>query len=219
MGESETSDPLKAIIQQLKPLAKPRLKQVVNAISGASVLPFDSTVDKDLLEQFKRAATSVLADIRANPLVSDRPNEAGNKIEDRVQNALQGQGLIAAKPSSKSGKGKSAGYPDLIVRGADSVTYVECKTYNRKTLNSTFRSFYISPSEEFKAHENARHVLFGIELEGGTNSSGERVFYGKSARLVSLDDMLCDIKLEFQSSNKRMYSEMQAIFEINEDAE
>jgi hypothetical protein len=97
-----------------------------------------------------------------------------------------------------------------------SLTYVECKTFNDKTRNSTLRSFYVSPSKEFKAHQNARHLLFAFELESSKNALGQDVYFARSARLVSLEEMACDIKLEFQSNNKRMYSEMGAIFEIKD---
>jgi hypothetical protein len=54
-------------------------------------------------------------------------------------------------------------------------------------------------------------------LESTRNALGEDVYFAKSAKLVSLKDLICDIKLEFQSNNKRMYSEMAAIFEIKDD--
>ena len=48
-------------------------------------------------------------------LFANRPNEAGNRIERFVREALNEAGLAADTPKTKSGKRKSAGYPDIQV--------------------------------------------------------------------------------------------------------
>jgi len=69
------------------------------------------------------------------------------------------------------------------------------------------RSFYLSPSESFKVSRDARHLLlaFGMEasaIPGSRNSS----YTPRSFKLVDLHDLLCDVKYEFNSDNRRLYS-------------
>jgi hypothetical protein len=220
MDDEAAARRLKSIIADLKPLKQVRLKVAINAIASTEIVAFDADADRSLREKFERAARLVLDDIKANPMVKGRPNEAGNAIEGRVKTALIKCGLAVETPKSKSGKAKSAGYPDLLV--TDEIggkTYVECKTLNLNSLNSTLRSFYLSPSDESKASETARHFLFAFVMEKVKNLAGEEAFAAVSAKLLSLEDMICDIKLEFQSHNKRMYSGCNSIFEIMADPE
>lgn len=70
------------------------------------------------------------------------------------------------------------------------------------------RSFYLSPSEDFKVTMDARHLLmaFGVEREPleGTRDSLYRTI---SFKLVALAGLKCDVKYEFNSDNKRLYDD------------
>ena len=69
------------------------------------------------------------------------------------------------------------------------------------------RSFYLSPSESFKVAVDARHLLlaFGMEatpISGSSNST----YIPRSYKLIDLHDLLCDVKYEFNSDNRRLYA-------------
>ena len=138
---------------QLALLKNVRLEHVVKAISGASIVPFDHEADAGLQKRFERAARLVFDDLRANPMVKARVNEAGNGIEDRCKMRWNWKVLRAEKPKGKSGKLNSSGYPDLVVtEEGGSLTYVECNTFNDKTRNLTFAVF------TFRPRKNSRHI-------------------------------------------------------------
>lgn len=69
------------------------------------------------------------------------------------------------------------------------------------------RSFYLSPSESFKVSVDARHLLlaFGMEAEAIPNSR-DSLYRPLSFKLVDLHDLLCDVKYEFNSDNRRLYA-------------
>lgn len=74
---------------------------------------------------------------------SPRPNEVGNHIEPFVKDALNSLGMKAEIPLTSNGKHQSAGYPDVFIQDVDNrITYLECKTYNQKSIGSSFRAFY-----------------------------------------------------------------------------
>ena len=68
------------------------------------------------------------------------------------------------------------------------------------------RSFYLSPSEAFKVSLDAKHLLlaFGMEARAVRGSRDSR-YTPRSFKLVDLHDLLCDVKYEFNSDNRRLY--------------
>jgi hypothetical protein len=105
--------------------------------------------------------------------------------------------------------GKSTGYPDILVKDRKNrSTYVECKIFAHGSAETTMRSFYLSPSESFKVSVDARHLLlaFGMianQIDGSRDSS----YIPKSYKLIDLHDLLCDVKYEFNSDNRRLYAQ------------
>lgn len=104
--------------------------------------------------------------------------------------------------------GRSTGYPDILLSDElDRPTYLECKVYGEGAAPTTMRSFYLSPSDEFKVCHDARHLLlaFGVERVsiGGTIDSEYRL---RSFKLIDLHGLLCDVKYEFNSDNRRLYA-------------
>lgn len=78
--------------------------------------------------------------------------------------------------------------------------------FGEGSSDSTMRSFYLSPSDEFKVCKDARHLLiaFGIErisISGSINSE----YRLRSFKLVDLHGLQCDVKYEFNSDNRRLY--------------
>ncbi len=129
--------------------------------------------------------------------------------------ALPQAGLHAARPTSQAGKGKSTGYPDILVRdSANRATYLECKIFAHGTAETTMRSFYLSPSESFKVSVDARHLLlaFGMDASPITGSR-DSTYVPKSYKLIDLHDLPCDVKYEFNSDNRRLYGRSMMLLE------
>ncbi|MEO0116269.1 MAG: hypothetical protein ABIK97_01855 [candidate division WOR-3 bacterium] len=180
---------------------------VIKALTGCKVLNFNPELDqnKKLLRQLSKAAQ--LAGERAyrEGIFTARPNEAGNHIEPFVLTSLRQVGLNADKPTSKSGKKKAAGYPDIQIVGEGGiVVYMDCKTYNTRTKDQTFRTFYFSPSPDPKITKDAFHLLMSFELDTAERK-GKKAFIPISWQIYTLDQLLIQVKHEFNASNRDLY--------------
>lgn len=72
---------------------------------------------------------------------------------------------------------------------------------------TTMRSFYLSPSESFKVSYSARHLLLAFGMSAETvPGSQDSLYRPRSFKLIDLYDLLCDVKYEFNSDNKRLYA-------------
>jgi hypothetical protein len=120
-----------------------------------------------------------------------------------VKAALKAMSLGAQTPMTKDGKAKSAGYPDIEIRG-NPPSYLECKTYNIKNVETTQRAFYFSPSERFKITCDALHLLLAFQLERAERN-GKNAFVPVHWRLITLQDLQVDLKHEFNQHNRNMY--------------
>jgi len=186
------------------------LKEVIKVLSGYDVVPFDKNNPNDvnLLEDLKRAAGLAVTVIQRVKIRTRRANEVGNRIEPFVREALQNIGYGAQVPKTSNGKQKSAGYPDIAFTDkVKRLTYVECKTYNRANIDTTQRSFYLSPSDEFKVTGNAHHFIVSLEImeELRDANTGENVYTATGWKILDVADLPLDLKMEFNSDNRRMY--------------
>lgn len=205
--EKEYVEELENIIKQMiAPLKQIPLKLVLESISGKKVIPFDkdNSQHKKLLGKLKKAAKFACQNINnAGGIVSPRVNEVGNKVELPIKEALCQVGFKDADiPVNKKGVKQSSGYPDLGFSFGDLNVYVECKTYSKKNIATTQRSFYLSPTEAFKVTKDAIHIVISIEIE--QKSVG--VFTAMAWKIVQIERIKVDVKREFNSDNKRMYS-------------
>lgn len=201
---------LEAVLEQmLKPIKGIPFRVIVKSIAGCEVIPInpDNENDAELLRLLERAIHSAGEAVRIKPIERPRPNEVGNDIELFVKSALAAQGLKVEAPSALNGKTKGVGYPDILVFDASGrPTYIECKTYSADTVRTSMRSFYLSPSDSFKVCRDARHLVLSYEMiaqpvPGSRNSLYTAVAY----KLVDVADLLCDVKYEFNSDNRRLY--------------
>ncbi len=154
-------------------------------------------------EEIRAAAQSVVDLVSAAPIAADRINEVGNTVEDLVMAELLKQGFESGRPRTESGRNKSAGYPDLYASNEAGFYYIEIKTYSSNTINSTLRTFYISPSEDFKVSRNGFHLLLAFsteEIEKG-------VYSLTGYKLLDLYTLECKLKLEFNASNRDLYGD------------
>ncbi len=192
----------------LEPIKGVPFPVAIKALAGCKVLAFNPALDqhKKLLRQLSKATQLGGQKAFQEGIFTARPNEAGNHIEPFVVDAIRQVGLKADKPTAKSGKKKAAGYPDIqIVDERGIVVYLDCKTYNTKTKDQTFRTFYFSPSKDPKITKDALHLLISFELDTAERKS-KRAFIPIAWQIYTLDKLLIQVKHEFNASNRELYT-------------
>lgn len=199
-----------ALAQMLKPIKGIPFSVIVKALASRQIIPVDKadSADIELLKKLERAIRLCADELKSNPIKRPRPNEVGNDLEEYVMRAIPRSGLKALRPTTSKGLGKSTGYPDILIRDDENrSTYLECKIFGQGSAGTSMRSFYLLPSESFKVTADARHLLlaFGMEPTAISGSRNPR-YLPKSYKLIDLHDLLCDVKYEFNSDNRRLYA-------------
>ena len=191
-----------ALAQFLQPMKGIPFEVVIQALCGAQVERFDldPTGNRETLASIVYAMREACRAVQARPIERSRPNEVGNDMESFVINALKARGMKAVAPKTKSGKGKTTGYPDVKIEAHGRPIYLEVKTYAAANHTTTQRSFYLSPAEDHKVGEDGYHLLVGFEIERNGN-----LFTPVAFELVDLYGLDCDMKAEFNSDNRRLY--------------
>lgn len=194
--------------QMLTPLKGIPFNIVIEAMTGKKVLSFDfaNPEHNELLTLLKRAAQTSGKTINTKGIRRPRPNEVGNDIEPFVRTSLNSLGLNADVPIGPSGNKKSTGYPDVLFWFNKNPYYLECKTYNRENVATTQRSFYFSPSDEFKVIHDAPHFLLSYEIYVDGEEGHNHIYKCRHYKILSIEALSLDVKYEFNSDNKRMYS-------------
>lgn len=180
----------------------------IEGISGCRVLPLDHDgEDSELVARLCEAANILIARSKEAPIKTGRVNELGNNIEQPLLDSCKQVGLNAAWPKRADGTGGRTGYPDIAIDiNGLRPTYLEAKVIAKGAESSTFRSFYLSPSENPKVCVDARHLLLAFTHERRENSGGGLEQYAlTSFKLVDLYKVAGKIKFEYQSNNKEMY--------------
>jgi hypothetical protein len=209
MGEEYTKRLEKVIKQMLTPLKDIPLNLVIESITGYKILPFDAqdVKDKSVLDNLIQACNLAGEKINDKGILRKRPNEVGNDIESFVKDALKSVGFQADSPRTKSGVRKATGYPDIeFVDQFGRLNYLECKTYNIENVATTQRSFYLSPSEEFKITQDAHHFIVSFEIYVASTQGTQSVFKCRSWKILSVESLSVDVKYEFNSDNARLYT-------------
>ncbi len=208
---------LEAVIKQmLTPLKKVPFNLVIEGLSDCKIIPFDkkNKNDVDLLKKIIQAANLAGKEINKKGVLRQRPNEVGNDIELFVKRALTRVGYKADTPKTNSGGKKSTGYPDIEFTDEFArVNYLECKTFNIENISTTQRSFYLSPSDEFKITKNAHHFVLSFEIYVEKNTPKNKLFKCKSWKLLSVENLDVDVKYEFNADNARLYTKKLIIAE------
>ncbi|MBI5892923.1 MAG: hypothetical protein HZB79_04625 [Deltaproteobacteria bacterium] len=196
------------IKQMLVPLKDIPFNLVIESLTGKKVIPFDykNNDDGELLEVLKKVAVFGGKEINRNGIESKRPNEVGNYIEAFVKKAMQQYRLRPEVPSGRSGKKKATGYPDIVFFFKDKPYYLECKTYNLENISTTQRSFYFSPSDDFKVIHDTHHFILSYEMFLDGRKSDKNIYRCKHYKILSLESLSLNVKYEFNSDNQRMYS-------------
>lgn len=206
VATAATNSPaLSALSELVKPAKKIPFKDVILATTGYHLLDFDinNPAHIALHKKISTAAAAAAGTTRTNGLFAIRANEAGNHIEPFVKAALREAGLNARTPVTADGDAQTVGYPDIEILG-DVPCYLELKTYNASTVNTTQRSFYYSPSTNPKVTHDALHLLLAYELEKIVRD-GKTAFVPVHWKLITLQDLEVDLKFEFNQSNRGLY--------------
>jgi len=192
------------LAQFIKPMKGIPFEVIIKSLCDVGVRRFDVSVkeNQEAIRLIRAAMRAACKTVQASPIERPRPNEVGNDMEPFVISALNGEGLQAAAPRTKEGKGKSTGYPDVRIETDGLPIYLEVKTYAAANHSTTQRSFYLSPAEDPKVVEDGYHILAGFEIERNGN-----LFTPVAFELVDLYGLDCDMKCEFNSDNKRLYEE------------
>lgn len=208
-AENRLSELEGVLEQMLKPIKGIPFRVIVKSIAGCEVIPIDTgtTEDTVLLSGIEAAVHAAAAEVQRRPIERPRPNEVGNDIEGFVKEALLAQGFRVEPPAARNGLTKGVGYPDILIFDkAGRPTYIECKTYSAGTASTSMRSFYLSPSDNFKVCLDARHLVLSFEMiaEAVPGSRNSR-YTATGFKLVDVADLPCDVKYEFNSDNRRLY--------------
>jgi hypothetical protein len=181
---------------------------VIEAMTGRKVISFDfaKSDHQEVLKLLKQSALNAGKEINETGILRPRPNEVGNDIEPYVRNALNSLGLKADIPVGPSGHKKAMGYPDILFWFNETPYYLECKTYNIENIGTTQRSFYFSPSDEFKVIYDAPHFILSYEIYVAGEKGNKHIYKCKHYKILSIESLPVDVKYEFNSDNKRIYS-------------
>lgn len=204
MDQKYTEKLEEVIKQMLTPLKGIPLNLVIDNLSGYKIIPFNikDKKDKIVLNKLIDVARISAKEFNKNKITRSRANEIGNDIEPFVKKALNNINYKADIPTTKSGKKKSTGYPDIeFTDEFGRANYLECKTFNIKNIYDSQRTFYLSPSKDFKIIQDAHHFLMSFEM-----AKEEKIFTCKSWKILTLEDLDVDMKHEFNADNKRLYS-------------
>lgn len=196
------------IKQMLAPLKDIPFNLVIESLTGKKVIPFDSNDpgDNELLDILKDVTLVAGRKINESGIIRARANEVGNDIEGFVKSAMEGHNLSSDIPSGASGRKKAMGYPDIIFYYKDKPYYLECKTYNQENIQTTQRSFYFSPSEDFKVIYDTHHFIVSYEMYVAGREGNKNIYKCRHWKILSLESLSLDVKYEFNSDNKRLYS-------------
>ena len=131
----------------------------------------------------------------------------GNKLYIEIDIPTNLKDVASDDNLSTSGKKMSTGYPDIeFIDENSQISYLECKTYNIKSKSTSFRSFYLSPSESFKVTNKAHHFAASYEIYVSGTRGENKIYKCRAWKILTLENLSIDVKYEFQSDNKRLYS-------------
>lgn len=189
---------------------------VVQATTGHRVLALDTNNPShmDLCRKLKHAAALTASQAQAQPIQAARPNEAGNRIEAYVKEALVEAGLTPRTPRNSEGRAHATGYPDIEIPG-EPHCYLELKTYSATAANNSQRTFYYSPSKTPKVTQDALHLLLAFRLDKEVRDN-QTFFTPSHWQLISLEGLQVKMKLEFNQSNRGLYGEQTETLQIGE---
>ena len=205
--ESDTATLIHWLLEDDRDLKGIPFRDVLAATTGKKIHPVNPAKDAAWLAQLGKVLDRAVSSLNdtAHPIHNaGRVNEASRFIEDAIMAECKKEpGWSCGIPPTAAGAEQRSGYPDLRLVLADgSVVYLDPKLYAKGSQTSTLRTFYYEPkSATGKVHDDARHLLIGIE-HNGKDAQNLRLLRWE---LVDVSKLLVQLKAEFQASNKAMY--------------
>lgn len=181
--------------------------RIIKELTGWDVIPASKARvgHNELLSILESVANRAAQEVIDNSIVQDRPNEAGNNIEDYVEDALREEITIEIRDMRQK-----SGYPDIKsqIAATREVVFIECKIFNSKTRDSTQRTFYLSdgPAIREKVDCDAIHVAISYEM----NQTGKE-YRPHAYKIIDLYDLPCKLKKEWNSNNRYLYDDCRVL--------
>jgi len=158
---------------------------------------------------FSEIQEKVTDKLQTNPIISQRVNEVGNKIEPYVAQAIESHPHLTLIRMNVT-----TGYPDIkaVCQETDEIIYIECKSYSLENIDSALRSFYLSPGKALnqKITSSGMHVYFSCEM---INESGNE-YLPKNCSIGDLADLPVTLKQEWNSNNVELYKQERKILDL-----
>ena len=126
-----------------------------------------------------------------------RFNECGNDMEGVLKEASDGK---------LCGMGKASGYPDLL--NEISCYYLECKVADVNSIESSFRSFYLSTLT--KITKSQAHILVCFKHQDGKLSKDDDPI------VIDLYDLELTMKCEWHTNNYSLYPQKKPDYTIEQ---
>lgn len=199
-----------AVFQADRELDGLPLSTVIEATTGRKIIPIqlERESDRELIRKLGAALDEVLRRLNAtnSPAQQERRiNEVSSHFENELKSVLNATPDFACDfPRTAAGKIQRSGYPDLrlVDQTSGAIAYVDPKLFEQGSRASTFRTFYYEPKvETSKIHDDAHHLIVGIEHDGRANGAWKFLNW----ELVDVSGLRVKLKAEFQSSNKELY--------------
>lgn len=187
---------------------------VIKQLTGYDVLPFDpwsgnSHTDIATYHLLTHIGNYVLGAFNQKQVpTSASANEVGILVEELLLEAFSYYNINASSPKTENDNTRSSGYPDMEFENEGEMYYLESKAFNVKNSDSTLRTFYFSPSQDYKITRNSKHLLFALCFtEKETENSEIKHYQSIGYHILDLKTLSLSIKFEFNASNKDMYGE------------
>ncbi len=157
--DAQTQNLENIIKQYFRPLRDLPANLLFEVLIGYKIILFDEQDEKDrqVLQNLSIVTENAGKDINKKGIIKSQENEVYNEIKSFVEKALNSIGYESETPRMKSRKIED--HPNLkFVDEFGRLNYLECKTFNINNLKTTQRSFFVSPSEDFKITADAHHL-------------------------------------------------------------
>jgi len=204
-AKSDSAVLIEWLLQDGRDLKGIPFSEVLSATTGKDILPV--APDAPWLQRLGAVLDRTLTAMNdtSHPIHSvGRINEASRFIEDQLMAECNKEpGWSCGIPRTSAGEEQRSGYPDLrLVLEDQSVVYLDPKLFARGSKTSTLRTFYYEPkTTTSKVHDNARHLLVGVQHNGG---EGGQIRF-EEWDLVDVSKIKVQLKAEFQAANKDLY--------------
>ncbi len=137
-------------------------------------------------------------------------DDTGPGIEHNIRDikAIGGRGWARTGRAENRESGRSKWFHLFLncISVKKTIYCLECKTYDIENIGTAQRSFYFSPSDEFKVIYDAPHFILSFEIYVAGEKGTKHIYKCRHYKILSIESLSLDVKYEFNSDNKRMYS-------------